>query len=110
MLAFTSAPIAGQHPTPSPPQPRQSPNAPTNQNVPGGLEGVPTSVETRKVPINEQNERELRANVQRLYMMVSELKDEVNKTNANTVLSVSLLKRAQEIEKLAKQIKNQAKQ
>ncbi len=71
---------------------------------------MPTSVETRKVPINEQNERELRANVQRLYMMVSELKDEVNKTNANTVLSVSLLKRAQEIEKLAKQIKNQAKQ
>lgn len=71
---------------------------------------MPTSVETRKVPINEQNERELRANVQRLYMMISELKDEVNKTNANTVLSVSLLKRAQEIEKLAKQIKNQAKQ
>ena len=71
---------------------------------------MPTSVETRKVPINEQNERELRANVQRLYMMVSELKDEVNKTNPNTVLSVSLLKRAQEIEKLAKQIKNQAKQ
>jgi hypothetical protein len=111
MLASASARLAvGQHSTPPPPQPRQSPNAPTNQNVPGGLEGVPNANDTTKPSPNALNEQELRLSVERLYRMVSELKDEVDKTNANMVLSVSLVKRAQEIEKLAKQIKNQAKQ
>ena len=111
MLASAPARLSGgQHSTPPPPQPRQSPNAPTNQNVPGGLEGVPNANAPSKVSPNALNEQELRASVQRLYAMVSELKDEVDKTNANMVLSVSLVQRAQEIEKLAKQIKNQAKQ
>ncbi len=100
----------GQHPTPSPPQPRQSPNAPTNQNAPQGLDPVPGSVETDKVSQNAENEKELRANVQRLYILVSELKNEVDKPNANLVLDVSFVKRTQEIEKLAKQIKNRVKQ
>lgn len=100
----------GQHPTPSAPQPRQSPNAPTNQNVPQGLDGVPTTTETSKVVRNAQNEQELRTSVQRLYALVTELKNEVDKTDANATLNVSLVKRAQEIEKLAKQIKDRAKQ
>lgn len=100
----------GQHATPPPPQPRQSPNAPTNQNVPQGLEGVPGTVATDKVNLNRENEKELRASVQRLYVLVSELKNEVDKTDANLVLNVSLVKRTQQIEKLAKQIKDQAKQ
>ena len=100
-----------QHPSPPAPQPRQSPNAPTNQNVPQGLEREPTSIETSRVSPNMQNnEEELRANIQRMYRLVREMKDEVDKTNSNIVLDVSLVKRAQEIEKLAKRIKNQAKQ
>jgi len=58
----------------------------------------------------QNNEEELRANIQRMYRLVREMKDEVDKTNSNIVLDVSLVKRAQEIEKLAKRIKNQAKQ
>jgi len=110
---LTSAPVlceGGQHPSPQAPQPRQSPNAPTNQNVPQGLEKEPTSIETSRVSPNVQNEEELRANIQRMYRLVLEMKDEVDKTNSNLVLDVSLVKRAQEIEKLAKRIKNQAKQ
>ena len=99
-----------QHPTPPPPQPRQSPNAPTNQNVPQGLEGRPNSVEPKTASLDPQADQELRASVQRLYTMVSELKDEVDRTNSNLVLNVSLVKRAHEIEKLAKQIKDRAKQ
>ena len=47
--------------------------------------------------------------VQRLYAMASELKDEVDKTNANAVLSLAVVKRAQDIEKLAKQIRDRAR-
>src|ERR1700686_4102276 len=107
LLVFTLAPTAAaQHPVPTPPQPRQSPNAPTNPNVPQGLEGAQTSVETSRVSADLRDQKELRASVDRLYVMVSNLKDEVDKTNANMVLNVSLVKRAQEIEKLAKQIKD----
>ena len=56
-----------------------------------------------------ENERELRMDVQRLYAMASELKDEVNGNNSQLVLNVTLARRVQAIEKLAKQIKDRAK-
>jgi hypothetical protein len=102
--------VGRQHSIPPPPQPRQSPNAPTNQNVPQGLEGRPASTDTTRVSPNVQNEQELRGNIQQMYQLALELKEEADKSNSNIVLDVSLVKRAQEIEKLAKRIKNQAKQ
>ena len=56
-----------------------------------------------------KNERELRLDVQRLYAMASELKDEVNGNNSQLVLNVTVVRRVQAIEKLAKQIKDRAK-
>jgi hypothetical protein len=56
-----------------------------------------------------KNERELRLDVQRLYAIASELKDEVNGNNSQLVLNVTLVRRVQAIEKLAKQIKDRAK-
>jgi hypothetical protein len=56
-----------------------------------------------------ENERELRMDVQRLYAMASELKDEVNGNNSQLVLNVALVRRVQVIEKLAKQIRDRAK-
>jgi hypothetical protein len=91
------------------PQPRPSPNAPSNQNAPQGLDGRPLPVESKEQSLDRQNQQEIRMEVQRLYAMVTELKDEVDKTNANAVLSVAVLKRAQDIEKLAKQIRDRAK-
>jgi hypothetical protein len=91
------------------PQPKASPNAPTNQNVPQGLDGRPQSAEEQKLTIDRQNQQEIRLEVQRLYAMATELKDEVDRTNANNVLSLSVVKRAQDIEKLAKQIRDRAK-
>jgi len=55
------------------------------------------------------NERELRLNVQRLYAMASELKDQVNGNNSQVVLNVTLVRRVQAIEKLAKQIKDRTR-
>ena len=95
----------GAHP--APPQPRPSPNAP-NPNFPPGLKGPPVTG-TDKKAIDRQNQEEIRTDVTKLYEMVSELKDEVDKTNTNSTLAVSVVKKAQQIEKLAKQIKDLAK-
>ena len=59
--------------------------------------------------IHQENQRKLRADVSRLYEMASDLKSDVEKTDAASTLSISLIRRAQEIEKLAKQIRNLAK-
>jgi hypothetical protein len=67
----------------------------------------PTTTDGRAVALASQ--KELREDVSRLYGMVSELKEQVERTDANSMLSVSLVKKAQQIEKLAKQIKDLAK-
>ena len=67
----------------------------------------PTTGEDRAVSL--ANQKELREEVSRLYGMVSELKEQVEQTDANSMLSVSLVKKAQQIEKLAKQIRNLAR-
>jgi len=56
-----------------------------------------------------QNEKEFRDGVEQLYVLVNELKEEVEKTATTDVLSVRMYKKANEIEKLAKQIKNKVK-
>jgi hypothetical protein len=57
----------------------------------------------------QENEREFRAGVERLYQLASELHDQVQKTPTNDVLSIRMYKKTEEIEKLAKQIKTKAK-
>lgn len=109
-FVFGSAAIAqGQHPTPPSPQPRQSPNAPVSQNVPQGLDRPPLAPDTSQASLSAQNEQEIRLSVQRLYSMVIELKTEVDQTKSSMVLNTSVVKRAQDIEKLAKQIKDRAR-
>jgi hypothetical protein len=56
-----------------------------------------------------QNEKEFREGVEQLSVLVNELKEEVDKTPTTDVLSVRMYKKAHEIEKLAKQIKNKVK-
>jgi hypothetical protein len=56
-----------------------------------------------------QNEKEFREEVERLYELSGELRDEVQKTPPSGVLSVSMYKKTEEIEKLAKRLKNKAK-
>jgi len=68
--ALTGARQAG--PTP---QPRPSPNAPTNQNAPQGLDGGPLTVENGKQEVDKQNQQAIRLEVQRLYVMATELNE-----------------------------------
>lgn len=58
--------------------------------------------------ILEANQKDIKKNIERLYQLASELKAEVEKTDAVQVLSVAMLKKAEEIEKLAKGIRSRA--
>jgi hypothetical protein len=89
------------------PQPVPSPNAPS-RNFPHRI-GDPEPTGPDPKAIDKQNQIEIRTEIQRLSELVSELKEEVDKTDANATLSVSVVKKAQQIEKLAKQIKDRAK-
>jgi len=91
------------------PQPKPSPNAPSEDNALRRLDGRQATSDSDRQTVDAQNQVELRLQVQRLYAMATELKDEVDRTNGNTVLNTTVLKRAQDIEKLAKQIKDRAK-
>lgn len=57
----------------------------------------------------EQNDKDMKKKVERLYQLASELKEEVNKTDSSKVMSLNLMKKAEEIEKLAREIKNRSK-
>jgi hypothetical protein len=57
----------------------------------------------------EDNDRDLKKKVDRLFDLATELKAEVDKTDSSKVLSLNLLKKAEEIEKLARDIKNRSK-
>jgi hypothetical protein len=61
------------------------------------------------VAVQRANQIEIRKDVSKLYEMISELKEQVDKTDGYATLSLSLVKKAEQIEKLAKQIKQLAK-
>ena len=90
------------------PQPKPSPNAPTNPNVPGGLNTHPTDSPDR-LPVNTINAAQIGTMVQELYQLALELKQEAEHTNLNNTLPVDFPKRAHEIEKLAKAIRERSR-
>jgi hypothetical protein len=57
----------------------------------------------------QQNQKEIKKEIEKLYDLASQLKEEIEKTDSSAVLSVSLVKKAEEVEKLARQIKDRAK-
>ena len=57
----------------------------------------------------QENQKEIKLRVAKLYDMVTELKEEVEKSDINATLSLPVMKKAHQIEKLAKQIKELAK-
>ena len=86
--------------TPRPPQDRSTPSdtTPDNPNMP--------SPEKRML---EENEKDIKKKVEKLYQLAAELKAEVDKTDSSKVLSLTMLKKTEEIEKLARDIRNRSK-
>jgi len=75
-----------------------------DSDTPGGApEKSPTKI------ILEANEKDIKKNIEKLYQLATDLKTEVEKTDSSQVLSLALVKKAEEIEKLAHEIKTRAK-
>ena len=89
--------VAQQQSTPGKPADAKSSDVKTEQTTP-------------KVPLTpeEKKREELRADTEKLYQLTKELQVEVAKSNKDT-LSVSVIKKAQEIERLAKSIKERTR-
>lgn len=108
VLAAKPALLAGL-PAQRTPQPIPSPNAP-NQNFPPGLNGPDqTPPSDNKKTIDPKKQEEIKADIQKLFDLAAELKDQSAKTDINSTLPVTVIKKAQQIEKLAKQIKDLSK-
>jgi hypothetical protein len=88
---------------PSPPPPADAPNPAEAQA------SQQNSPPPGRTALLEQNEKELRDGVARLYMLASELKQEVDRTPTADVFSVEMYRRMKEIAKLAKQLQSKAK-
>ena len=56
-----------------------------------------------------ENQKNLRRDADRLLQLAQELKDEADKTEQTNVLSLSLVHKAEDVEKLARQIKGLAR-
>jgi hypothetical protein len=93
--------ISAQSPISSPPPPRR--------RDPGDREEPAVPPGGAKKAMLEQNQKDIKKDIEKLYELASELKTEVEKTDATAVLSVAMVKKAEEIEKLARQIKDHAK-
>jgi len=77
------------------------------QNVPGREEPptLPTHIQKEmEKRANEQRQADLKRDAERLLKLSTELKEYVDKSNEN-VLSLDVLKKAEEIEKLAHSVK-----
>lgn len=94
----------GQNPPSSLPLPPQNPTpgqSPDEEN--------PNPLANGDKKILENNDKDMKKKVEQLYKLASELKDQVEKTDSSKVLSLDLVRKAEEIEKLAHDIKNRSK-
>ena len=96
--------LAGQR-GPAPRLP-QIPDASTSSGQPGDVPLPPRA--DPKVQLKE-DQKTLRHDVDRLLQLAKDLKEEADKTQETEILSLSLVKKAEEIEKLAHQIKDLAR-
>ena len=69
----------------------------------------PTPAKSPTKAILEANEKDIKKNIEKLYQLATDLKAEIEKTDSSQVLSLALVKKAEEIEKLAHDIRTRAK-
>ncbi|HTU36235.1 MAG TPA: hypothetical protein VMF66_20720 [Candidatus Acidoferrum sp.] len=110
VVAIVAAPgFAAQQQTQSPggnPFPQTFPDRPNfgPQPLP-----QPSLGENNPGPLLRANQNEMQKDIDQLYAMVQQLKDQSDKTNSTQVLSLGLVNKAKNIEDLAKKIGNLAK-
>ena len=88
-------------------RPKSRPPTSDPNQEPENADAVPAKSPNKA--ILESNEKDIKKNIEKLYQLVTDLKTEVEKTDSSQVLSLGLVKKAEEIEKLARDIKTRAK-
>jgi flagellar motility protein MotE (MotC chaperone) len=96
------AQVRKSNPFPTPPESAETQN-------PAEATAAKTDSQSAKRAALQQNEKEFRAEVDRLCQLATDLKQEVDKTVTTEVFSVQMYKRTEEIEKVAKMLKGKAK-
>ena len=103
MVVWLILALAGQSQTQSSSSSADKQNPKTNQKDSGT-----TPAQAANLSPAERKRAELLADTEKLYQLTQELKAEVAKSNKDT-LSVSVVKKAQEVERLAKSIKERSR-
>ncbi|PYU65346.1 MAG: hypothetical protein DMG49_24465 [Acidobacteria bacterium] len=75
----------------------------------GATSNIDSGLDAPTILVEQANQKEIRPDVAKLYEMVSELKGQVEKTGSTSTLSLSVVKKPQQVEKLARHIKDLAK-
>jgi hypothetical protein len=91
---------------PQPPPPSGWPHLPESIPENPGPKGMPRA---QRRAILTEDQKKIRQDVERLFKLASELREEVASTDFSEVLSVHVINKADEIEKLAKKIKDLAR-
>jgi hypothetical protein len=106
-LALTTTYTLHSQPQRPVPQPIPSPNAP-NPNFPPGVNGPDITPPDQK-KMDRLAQADVKADVEKLYQLVTELREQVQKSDTTSTLSLSVVNKAKQIEKLAKQVRERAK-
>jgi len=101
LLLSSTGMLSGQ----SKPKSNPIPTDPTQE--PDNTEVMPAKSATKA--ILEENQKDIKKSIEKLFQLASDLKAEVEKTDSSQVLSLSLVRKAEEIERLAHDIKSRAK-
>ena len=96
--------FAGQNPPTPPPKPR--PGYTPNPAEVQSQAADPAAARRARLLLNE---KEFREGVEQLFRMTSSLRDELEKTPTTEVFSLRIVKQTEQIEKLARLLKSQAK-
>jgi len=103
MLAMTPTIGLAQNPPPVPQLPNPAaPNSPSDNPARDRME------KEMAKKANEERQAQLKRDSDRLLKLATELKESVDKSNQNT-LSIDVIKKAEEIEKLARSVKEKMK-
>lgn len=87
----------------------QNPRSPQNPSSAPDSDTDNPSMPNLDKKVLESNDKDMKKKVEQLYQLASELKAQVEKTDSSKVLSLDLVRKAEEIEKLAHDIKNRSK-
>jgi len=101
LVLVPAARLAAQdrHPTPLNPNPQSNTNEPSL---------TPQQQQQLEKQANRQRQRDIKKDTDKLLQLATELKESVDKTDEN-VMSVDVIKKAEQIEKLAKAVKDKMK-